>query len=125
MGAVEIELRDVRKVYHKDRIEIPVLEGLNLTVTAGEFVVLMGPSGSGKSTLLHLIGGLDSPTSGSILVGDAQLEQMRERELTSWRSRSFSARSRIRSFQLLAACPRVNVNAACASATAWTIAERA
>jgi len=87
MSTVEIELRDVRKVYHKDRIEIPVLEALNLTVTAGEFVVLMGPSGSGKSTLLHLIGGLDSPTSGSVRVGDAQLERMKERELTSWRSR--------------------------------------
>ena len=87
MSAVEIELRDVRKVYHKDRIEIPVLEGLNLTVSAGEFVVLMGPSGSGKSTLLHLIGGLDSPTSGSVRVGDSHLERMTERELTSWRSR--------------------------------------
>ena len=87
MGAVEIELKDVRKVYHKDRIEIPVLEGLNLAVYAGEFVVLMGPSGSGKSTLLHLIGGLDSPTSGSVRVGDAQLDRMTERELTSWRSR--------------------------------------
>lgn len=88
MAEIEIELRDVRKVYHKDRIEIPVLEGLNLDIRAGEFVVLMGPSGSGKSTLLHLMGGLDTPTSGSVRVGDAQLEQMSERELTAWRSRS-------------------------------------
>ncbi len=88
MSAVEIELKGVRKVYYKDRMEIPVLEGLNLTVNAGEFVVLMGPSGSGKSTLLHLMGGLDSPTAGSVRVGDAQLEQMTERELTSWRSRN-------------------------------------
>ena len=87
MNMAEIELRDVRKVYYKDRIEIPVLEGLNLTVSAGEFVVLMGPSGSGKSTLLHLIGGLDSPTSGSVRVSAAHLERMTERELTSWRSR--------------------------------------
>lgn len=87
MSAVEIELKDVRKVYYKDRMEIPVLEGLNLAVSTGEFVVLMGPSGSGKSTLLHLIGGLDSPTSGSVRVGDSYLEQMTERELTSWRSR--------------------------------------
>ena len=87
MSAVEIELKEVRKVYYKDRIEIPVLEGLNLTVNAGEFVVLMGPSGSGKSTLLHPIGGLDSPMSGSVRVGDAHLERMTERELTSWRSR--------------------------------------
>lgn len=84
----DIELKGVRKVYHKERIEIPVLEGLNLDVQSGEFVVLMGPSGSGKSTLLHLLGGLDSPTSGSIRVGDASLESMSERELTAWRSRN-------------------------------------
>ncbi|MBI1825305.1 MAG: ABC transporter ATP-binding protein [Planctomycetes bacterium] len=88
MPESEIELRDVRKVYYKDRIDIPVLEGLNLSVPAGEFAVLMGPSGSGKSTLLHLIGGLDSPTSGSIRVADSNLEQMNERELTAWRSRN-------------------------------------
>jgi len=88
MPEAEIELHDVRKVYYKDRIDIPVLEGLSLTVPAGEFAVLMGPSGSGKSTLLHLIGGLDSPTSGTIRVADSSLEHMSERELTAWRSRN-------------------------------------
>jgi len=88
MSEIEIELHKVRKVYFKDRIEIPVLEGLDLAIAAGEFVVLMGPSGSGKSTLLHLIGGLDSPMAGSIRVGDALLNEMSERELTSWRSRN-------------------------------------
>jgi putative ABC transport system ATP-binding protein len=88
MAKIEIELRDVRKVYHKDRIEIPVLESLDLDVPEGQFAVLMGPSGSGKSTLLHLIGGLDSPTGGSIRVGDAQLERMNERRRTAWRSRN-------------------------------------
>lgn len=87
MSTVGIELSSVYKVYYKDRIEIPVLEGLNLSIDPGEFVVLMGPSGSGKSTLLHLIGGLDSPTSGAVRVGDAQLETMSERERTRWRSR--------------------------------------
>lgn len=88
MGQSEIDVRGVRKVYHKERIEIPVLNGLDLTVESGEFAVLMGPSGSGKSTLLHLIGGLDQATSGSIRVGDAQLETLNERELTNWRSRN-------------------------------------
>ncbi len=88
MSEVEIELRDVRKVYHKDRIEIPVLEALDLDIRAGEFVVLMGPSGSGKSTLLHLMGGLDTPTSGSVRIADAHLERMSERQLTAWRSRN-------------------------------------
>jgi putative ABC transport system ATP-binding protein len=87
MSSTDIELRDVSKVYHKDRIEIPVLDGLDLTIEPGQFVALMGPSGSGKSTLLHLIGGLDSPTSGSVRVGEALLESMSERERTSWRSR--------------------------------------
>ena len=87
MSSADIQLRDVRKVYYKDRIEIPVLEQLNLHIGEGEFVALMGPSGSGKSTLLHLIGGLDGPTAGSVRVGSARLEQMTERELTSWRSR--------------------------------------
>ncbi len=82
-----IELQKVRKVYHKERLEIPVLEGLNLEIGSGEFVALMGPSGSGKSTMLHLIGGLDQPTEGRVRVVDAYLETMTERELTAWRSR--------------------------------------
>lgn len=84
---VDIELRSVRKIYRKGRLEIPVLDGLDLTIEGGDFAVIMGPSGSGKSTLLHLIGGLDSPTSGMVRVGEAQLERMSERELTAWRSR--------------------------------------
>ncbi|HWL92082.1 MAG TPA: ABC transporter ATP-binding protein [Phycisphaerae bacterium] len=87
MSTSDIEVRDAKKVYYKDRIEIPVLHGLNLSIPAGQFVALMGPSGSGKSTLLHLVGGLDTPTGGSIRVGDAQLEQMSERQRTAWRSR--------------------------------------
>jgi putative ABC transport system ATP-binding protein len=87
MSTADIELRDVRKAYYKDRLEIPVLDGLNLDIAVGAFVALMGPSGSGKSTLLHLIGGLDQPTGGSVRVGDAYLEQMTERDLTAWRSR--------------------------------------
>ena len=88
MPRPQIELSNVRKVYYKDRIEVPVLEDLNLSVNAGEFIVLMGPSGSGKSTLLHLIGALDTPTAGTIRVNDEYLDQMSERRLTAWRSRN-------------------------------------
>jgi putative ABC transport system ATP-binding protein len=87
LSAADIELISVRKIYRKGRIDIPALDGLDLRIDAGEFVGIMGPSGSGKSTLLHLVGGLDGPTSGSVHVGDAQLERMSERELTEWRSR--------------------------------------
>jgi putative ABC transport system ATP-binding protein len=87
MTAAAIELKEVVKVYRKGRIDIPVLDRLNLEIQSGTFVALMGPSGSGKSTLLHLIGGLDSPTAGSVRVGDAFLEELHERQLTAWRSR--------------------------------------
>lgn len=87
MSTADIELRGVHKVYHKDSLSIPVLQGLDLDIAAGQFVALMGPSGSGKSTLLHLIGGLDGPTQGSVRVGDAHLENMDEQQLTAWRSR--------------------------------------
>lgn len=87
MSSADIALDTVRKVYHKDRMEIPVLDGLSLRIDAGEFVALMGPSGSGKSTLLHLIGGLDTVSGGSVRVGEANLERMSEKELTAWRSR--------------------------------------
>jgi putative ABC transport system ATP-binding protein len=81
-----IDCRGVHKVYRKRNLDIEVLSDLNFSVETGEFVALMGPSGSGKSTLLNLIGGLDSPTSGSIQVGDQRLDQMSERDLTQWRS---------------------------------------
>jgi len=87
MSAADIELSKVRKVYYKDRLEIPVIDGLDLRIEPGEFVAMMGPSGSGKSTLLHLMGGLDQATGGSVRVGDAYLEQMTEKQLTAWRSR--------------------------------------
>lgn len=82
-----IELIDVGKSYRKRALEIPVLSDLTLTIEQGEFVALMGPSGSGKTTLLNLLGGLDTPSRGSVRVGDARLETMGERQLTAWRSR--------------------------------------
>jgi putative ABC transport system ATP-binding protein len=83
-----IELNSVRKVYYKGKFEVPVLDGLTLDIPDGTFAALMGPSGSGKSTLLNLIGGLDSATSGSVVVAGQELTGLTESQLTTWRSRT-------------------------------------
>src|SRR5947207_187613 len=73
---------DVRKVYRQGQNEITALAGITLDITKGEFTVIMGPSGSGKSTLLHLIGGLDRPTSGDVLVDQRLISQMADHQVT-------------------------------------------
>ena len=81
-----IEIRDLRKVYRRDRQEVTVLDGINLDVPDGAFEALMGPSGSGKTTLLNLIAGIDSPTSGSIKVAGEDIGKLGETARASWRS---------------------------------------
>ena len=82
-----ISLRDVHKIYRRDKIEIPVLAGINLEVKRGEFLALMGPSGSGKSTLLNLIGGIDRPTRGEVNVAGESLGALKSSKLAAWRAR--------------------------------------
>jgi putative ABC transport system ATP-binding protein len=81
-------VQNVRKVYYRDSQQIPVLDGLNLEVPQGEFLALMGPSGSGKTTLLNLIAGIDSATSGRVVVAGTDLTPLSEGELAKWRSRN-------------------------------------
>jgi putative ABC transport system ATP-binding protein len=76
---------DVRKVYPQGNNQIIALDGVSLDIDRGEFAVIMGPSGSGKSTLLHLVGGLDRPTSGELLVDQRLVGQMADDELTVFR----------------------------------------
>ncbi|HXV80473.1 MAG TPA: ABC transporter ATP-binding protein [Candidatus Binatia bacterium] len=76
---------DVRKVYPQGNNEIIALDGVSLDIARGEFAVIMGPSGSGKSTLLHLIGGLDRPTSGELLVDQRLVGQMADDQITVFR----------------------------------------
>ena len=83
-----IEVTDVSKIYHRGKMDIPVLEGLSLSIEKGDFLALMGPSGSGKTTLLNLIGGLDSPSGGTITIGDVHIEQLTQSQLAKWRSRN-------------------------------------
>jgi putative ABC transport system ATP-binding protein len=83
-----VQVRNVRKVYQRDRQEIPVLDGLSIDIASGDFVALMGPSGSGKTTLLNLIGGIDQPTSGEVQVGDDLIGRLRGRQLAKWRARN-------------------------------------
>ena len=82
-----IELRDVTKSYRRDTMDIPVLEGVSITVPQGDFLGLMGPSGSGKSTLLNLLAGIDRPTRGSVRIGDTEISRLPERALAAWRAR--------------------------------------
>jgi putative ABC transport system ATP-binding protein len=81
-----VQVSDVHKVYPRGAERIDVLKGLNLEVPRGEFLALMGPSGSGKTTLLNLIGGLDKPTSGRVVVGGRDLTRASSRELARWRA---------------------------------------
>jgi len=83
-----IELRDVAKTYRRDQIEIPVLDGVSITVPEGDFLGLMGPSGSGKSTLLNLLAGIDRPTRGSVQIGGIEISTLSERALAAWRARN-------------------------------------
>ena len=83
-----IVVRNVRKAYRRDTQQVPVLDGLSLEVPEGEFAALMGPSGSGKTTLLNLIGGIDSPSSGDIVVSSTNIGQLRGPALARWRSRN-------------------------------------
>lgn len=79
------ELRDVHKTYRQGAVEVHALRGLSLAIEPGEFVAISGPSGSGKSTALNLLGGLDAPTSGQVLVEGQDLGQIGRRRLAALR----------------------------------------
>jgi len=82
-----VDVRGVDKVFRRGSEEVHVLGGLDLEIPHGEFLALMGPSGSGKSTLLNLIGGLDRPSKGEVLVGGKRIDSLSDRRLAAWRAR--------------------------------------
>lgn len=80
-----LELKNIQKSFGSGDTLTQVLKGIDLQVQRGEFIVLLGPSGSGKSTLLNIIGGIDAPTEGEILVDGRGMRNMKDRELTNYR----------------------------------------
>lgn len=81
--------RDIRKTYRRDAVEVRVLNGLNLEVQTGEFLSIVGASGSGKSTLLHLLGILDTPDSGEILLDGKRIDNLSSKARDQLRNRTF------------------------------------
>jgi putative ABC transport system ATP-binding protein len=85
MGTL-IDIRDLSKVYERGKQKVEVLHGIDLAIEEGDFLALMGPSGSGKTTLLNLIGGLDTPTGGSLSVAGVRIDQLGGGALAKWRA---------------------------------------
>ncbi|WP_430488990.1 ABC transporter ATP-binding protein [Rossellomorea marisflavi] len=82
-----LQIENLSKVYGKGETAVKALDNVSFTVKQGEFVVIIGPSGSGKSTLLHMLGGVDRPSSGRVLVNDTDMYSLNETQLAIFRRR--------------------------------------
>ena len=80
-----IEFRDVKKIYHVGEVDITALAGVDFSVEKGEFIIVAGASGAGKSTILNLLGGMDTATSGEIIVDERRVDRFNEEQLTDYR----------------------------------------
>lgn len=80
-----VDVKDLVKIYHLGKVEVHALRGVTFSVRRGEIVIIMGPSGSGKTTLLNIIGTLDKPTSGTVLLEGEDITKMKEKELIKLR----------------------------------------
>lgn len=88
MGCMEVvRLENVVKTYGEGETQVQALKGINLSIHRGEFVTIVGASGSGKSTLLHILGGLDRPSSGNVFIGDENIYNYKDNELSIFRRR--------------------------------------
>jgi putative ABC transport system ATP-binding protein len=81
-----IEVKGVSKIYTMGKEKVTALDNVSLTIKDGEFAAIVGPSGSGKSTLMHLVGGLDTPTSGSILVDGQDISKLKDKDMSKYRN---------------------------------------
>ena len=77
-----VEFCDVRKVYQMGEVQVAAVDGMDFAIERGELVVIVGPSGAGKTTLLNMLGGMDSPTSGSIVLDGRDISHASAKELT-------------------------------------------
>src|SRR5262249_54006629 len=99
-----VELRTVSKIYHLGGEEIRALDNVSLDIEGGEFISIIGPSGSGKSTLMHILGCLDSPTSGTIRLDGTMIQDASPRELAGIRNKKIGF-----VFQFFNLLPKLNV----------------
>ena len=82
-----VQVRDLHKEFRRGSERIDVLQGVTLDIPTGDYLALMGPSGSGKTTLLNLLGGLDTPTEGAVMVGGDRIDRLSGAKLSRWRAR--------------------------------------
>lgn len=82
-----LQVNNLSKIYGKGDLQVKALDDVSFSVEAGEFIAIVGASGSGKSTLLHILGGVDNPTSGSVIVGDREIHKLNEKNLAIFRRR--------------------------------------
>ena len=83
--AVFVEIKDVKKTYKMGEVEIHAVDGVNFQIEQGEFVIIVGPSGAGKTTVLNILGGMDSATSGKVVVGGIDISHYGTKQLTAYR----------------------------------------
>lgn len=82
-----LKIENLMKIYGNDTNKLTAVNNINLSVNKGEFIAIIGPSGSGKSTLLHMIGGVDTPTSGKIFIEGVDISKYNSKELAIYRRR--------------------------------------
>lgn len=87
MGKTVIDAHEISKIYNPDKIPVVALQKIHLHIEEGEFTALVGPSGSGKSTLLNILGGLDTPTTGTVIIDGTEITKLRENKLIDFRLR--------------------------------------
>lgn len=83
-----IEVKNVSKIYKMGKERVTALNNVSLKINDGEFVSIVGPSGSGKSTLMHLVGGLDTPTSGNIYIDNKDISKLKDKEMSKYRNQT-------------------------------------